>query len=149
MCIRDSFYIGQYVLNFALAILTTTVFLGGWQGPGVAALASNPDPKMQLAAGILSLGYMLLKAWIIFFVMVLLRGALPRCLLYTSLAEVSTYIQSMPYTDRLDYFNSMANNYAYALAVEALAEIEVPQRANYLRALMNELTRIQMCIRDR
>ena len=52
------FYIGQYVLNFALAILTTTVFLGGWQGPGVAALASNPDPKMQLAAGILSLGYM-------------------------------------------------------------------------------------------
>lgn len=72
------FYIGQYVLNFALAILTTTVFLGGWQGPGVAMLASNPDPKMQLAAGILSLGYMLLKAWIIFFVMVLLRGALPR-----------------------------------------------------------------------
>ena len=61
---------------------------------------------------------------------------------HEQLAEVSTYIQSMPYTDRLDYFNSMANNYAYALAVEALAEIEVPQRANYLRALMNELTRI-------
>lgn len=61
---------------------------------------------------------------------------------HEQLAEVSTYIQSMPYTDRLDYFNSMANNYAYALAVEALAEIEVPQRANYIRALMNELTRI-------
>ena len=61
---------------------------------------------------------------------------------HEQLAEVSTYIQSMPYTDRLDYFNSMANNYAYALAVEALAEIEVPERANYIRALMNELTRI-------
>jgi NADH-quinone oxidoreductase subunit D len=61
---------------------------------------------------------------------------------HEQLAEVSTYIQSMPYTDRLDYFNSMANNYAYALAVERLAGIEVPQRANYIRALMNELTRI-------
>jgi NADH-quinone oxidoreductase subunit D len=48
----------------------------------------------------------------------------------------------MPYTDRLDYFNSMANNFGLALAVEKLAGIEVPQRANYIRVLMNELTRI-------
>jgi NADH-quinone oxidoreductase subunit D len=61
---------------------------------------------------------------------------------HEQLAEVSTYIQIMPYTDRLDYFNSMANNYASALTVEKLAGIEVPQRANYIRALMNELTRI-------
>jgi NADH-quinone oxidoreductase subunit D len=61
---------------------------------------------------------------------------------HEQLAEVSTYIQSMPYTDRLDYFNSMACNYGLALAVEKLAGIEVPQRANYIRALMNELTRI-------
>jgi NADH-quinone oxidoreductase subunit D len=61
---------------------------------------------------------------------------------HEQLAEVSTYIQSMPYTDRLDYFNSMANNHAYALAVEKLAGIEVPQRAEYLRVLMVELTRI-------
>jgi NADH-quinone oxidoreductase subunit D len=61
---------------------------------------------------------------------------------HEQLAEVSTYIQSMPYTDRLDYFNSMASNYGLALAVEKLAGIEVPQRANYIRALMNELTRI-------
>jgi NADH-quinone oxidoreductase subunit D len=61
---------------------------------------------------------------------------------HEQLAEVSTYIQSMPFTDRLDYFNSMASNYGFALAVEQLAGIEVPQRANYLRALMNELTRI-------
>jgi NADH-quinone oxidoreductase subunit D len=61
---------------------------------------------------------------------------------HEQLAEVSTYIQSMPYTDRLDYFNSMANNHAYALAVEKLAGIEVPQRAEYIRVLMVELTRI-------
>jgi NADH-quinone oxidoreductase subunit D len=61
---------------------------------------------------------------------------------HEQLAEVSTYIQSMPYTDRLDYFNSMANNFGLALAVEKLAGIEVPQRANYIRVLMNELTRI-------
>jgi NADH-quinone oxidoreductase subunit D len=61
---------------------------------------------------------------------------------HEQLAEVSTYIQSMPYTDRLDYFNSMANNHALALAVEKLAGIEVPQRAEYIRVLMVELTRI-------
>lgn len=61
---------------------------------------------------------------------------------HEQLAEVSTYIQSMPYTDRLDYFNSMANNFALALAVEKLAGISVPQRAEYIRVLMAELTRI-------
>jgi NADH-quinone oxidoreductase subunit D len=61
---------------------------------------------------------------------------------HEQLAEVSTYIQSMPYTDRLDYFNSMANNHAYALAVEKLAGITVPERAEYIRVLMVELTRI-------
>ena len=61
---------------------------------------------------------------------------------HEQIAEVSTYIQTMPFTDRLDYFNSMANNFGYALAVEKLAGIEVPQRANYIRVLMAELTRI-------
>jgi NADH-quinone oxidoreductase subunit D len=61
---------------------------------------------------------------------------------HEQLAEASTYIQSMPYTDRLDYFNSMANNHAYALAVEKLAGIAVPERAEYIRVLMVELTRI-------
>ncbi|HEU5103964.1 MAG TPA: NADH-quinone oxidoreductase subunit D [Roseiflexaceae bacterium] len=61
---------------------------------------------------------------------------------HEQLGEVSTYIQSMPFTDRLDYFNSMANNFGLALAVEKLAGIEVPQRANYIRVLMAELTRI-------
>lgn len=61
---------------------------------------------------------------------------------HEQIAEVSTYIQTMPFTDRLDYFNSMANNFGYALAIEKLAGIEVPQRANYIRVLMAELTRI-------
>lgn len=61
---------------------------------------------------------------------------------HEQLAEVNTYLQNMPYTDRLDYFNSMANNHAYALAVEKLAGIEVPERAEYIRVIMVELTRI-------
>jgi NADH-quinone oxidoreductase subunit D len=61
---------------------------------------------------------------------------------HEQLAEVNTYLQNMPYTDRLDYFNSMANNHAYAMAVEKLAGIEVPERAEYIRVLMAELTRI-------
>lgn len=61
---------------------------------------------------------------------------------HEQLGEVSTYIQSMPFTDRLDYFNSMANNFGLSIAVEKLASIEVPQRANYIRVLMAELTRI-------
>lgn len=61
---------------------------------------------------------------------------------HEQIGEVSTYIQMMPFTDRLDYFNSMANNFGLALAVEKLCGIEVPQRANYIRVLMAELTRI-------
>src|SRR5436853_3826493 len=49
----------------------------------------------------------------------------------------------MPYTDRLDYFCSMTNNWAYALSVEKLAGIEVPERAEYLRVIFAELTRLQ------
>lgn len=48
----------------------------------------------------------------------------------------------MPYTDRLDYFCSMTNNWAYALSVEKLAGLQVPLRAEYIRVIMAELTRI-------
>ncbi|MCS6889365.1 MAG: NADH-quinone oxidoreductase subunit D, partial [Chloroflexus sp.] len=61
---------------------------------------------------------------------------------HEQIAEANSYLQNMPYTDRLDYFNSMANNHAYAMAVERLAGIEVPERAEYIRVLMVELTRI-------
>ena len=62
---------------------------------------------------------------------------------HEKLAEKNTYLGVIPYTDRLDYFCSMTNNWAYALAVEKLAGIEVPERAEYLRVILAELTRLQ------
>lgn len=62
---------------------------------------------------------------------------------HEKIAENTSYLASMPYTDRLDYFCSMTNNWAYALTVERLAGIEVPERAEYLRVILAELTRIQ------
>jgi len=61
---------------------------------------------------------------------------------HEKLAENMSYLSSMPFTDRLDYFNSMTNNWAYALAAEKLIEIEVPERAEYLRVITAELTRL-------
>jgi len=62
---------------------------------------------------------------------------------HEKIAEIETYLGSMPYTDRLDYFCSITNNWAYALAVEKLAGIVVPERAEYLRVITAELTRLQ------
>ena len=58
------------------------------------------------------------------------------------LAEGRTYLQCVPLTDRLDYFAAMSNNMAYVLAVEKLAGIPVPERAEYLRVIMSELSRL-------
>ncbi|MBA7644162.1 NADH-quinone oxidoreductase subunit 4 [subsurface metagenome] len=58
------------------------------------------------------------------------------------LAEERTYTGVIPLTDRLDYLASMSNNLAYVLAVEKLAGITVPERAEYLRVIMAELQRI-------
>jgi len=58
------------------------------------------------------------------------------------LAESRTYAQNIPFTDRLDYISSMTNNMAYVIAVEKLAQIPVPERAEYLRVIMAELMRI-------
>ena len=49
----------------------------------------------------------------------------------------------MPLTDRIDYLCPMTNNLAYCLAVEKLLELEIPERAQVLRVLLNELTRIR------
>jgi len=62
---------------------------------------------------------------------------------HEKIAEGATYLSSMPYTDRLDYFCSMTNNWAYALTVEKLAGLRVPERAEYLRVILAELTRLQ------
>src|SRR5580765_2775587 len=62
---------------------------------------------------------------------------------HEKIAENTSYLGSMPYTDRLDYFCSLTNNWAYALAVEKLAGLAVPERAEYLRVITAELTRLQ------
>ncbi|MBI2928149.1 MAG: NADH-quinone oxidoreductase subunit D [Verrucomicrobia bacterium] len=62
---------------------------------------------------------------------------------HEKIAENTSYLGSMPYTDRLDYFCSLTNNWAYALAVEKLAGLQVPERAEYIRVITAELTRLQ------
>lgn len=58
------------------------------------------------------------------------------------MAEARPYLQIMPLTDRLDYTNSMGNNIAYAMTVEKLLGLEVPERAQYIRVIVAELNRI-------
>ena len=58
------------------------------------------------------------------------------------LAETRTYIQSVPYMDRLDYVSMMCNEHGYVLAIEKLLGIDVPLRAQYIRVLFDELTRL-------
>jgi len=63
---------------------------------------------------------------------------------HEKIGERNTYLGNIPFTDRLDYLSSMANNFAYVVAVEKLLgnKVEVPERAEYLRVIMAELTRI-------
>lgn len=61
---------------------------------------------------------------------------------HEKIGERNTYLQNFPFTDRLDYFCSMSNNFGYALAVEKLMGIRPPERAEYIRVMMAELTRI-------
>ncbi len=61
---------------------------------------------------------------------------------YEKIAEGCTYHEFIPHTDRLDYISPVANNVAFALAVEKLARIEAPPRAQYIRTIVSELARI-------
>src|SRR5712672_901113 len=61
---------------------------------------------------------------------------------HEKIAENTSYLGSMPYTDRLDYFCSLTNNWAYALSVEKLAGLQPPERAEYIRIITAELTRL-------
>lgn len=58
------------------------------------------------------------------------------------LIEHKTYLQALPYFDRLDYVSPMCQEHAYSLAVEKLAGITIPERAKYIRVMFSELTRI-------
>ena len=61
---------------------------------------------------------------------------------HEKIGERNGWLMNMPYTDRLDYITSMINNHGYALLVEKMAGIEVPERAEYIRIIMSELTRV-------
>ncbi|MEI7429997.1 MAG: NADH-quinone oxidoreductase subunit D [Betaproteobacteria bacterium] len=58
------------------------------------------------------------------------------------LAETKTWIQSVPYMDRLDYMSMMCNEHAYCMAIEKMLGLEVPIRAQYIRVMFDEVTRI-------
>lgn len=58
------------------------------------------------------------------------------------LAEQKTFIQSLPYMDRLDYVSMMANEHAYVMAIEKIAGITPPLRAQYIRVMFDEITRV-------
>ena len=58
------------------------------------------------------------------------------------LAEHKTYIQSLPYMDRLDYVSMMSNEHAYVMAIEKMLGLAVPLRAQYIRVLFDEITRL-------
>ncbi len=58
------------------------------------------------------------------------------------LAETKTWLQALPYMDRLDYMSMMCNEHAYVMAMERLLGIEVPIRAKYIRVMFDEITRI-------
>src|SRR3954463_304407 len=61
---------------------------------------------------------------------------------HEKIAETTSYLGSIPYTDRLDYLCSMTNNWGYALSVERLSGFQVPERAEYIRVITAELTRL-------
>jgi NADH-quinone oxidoreductase subunit D len=58
------------------------------------------------------------------------------------LAENRTYLQSVPYMDRLDYVSMMSNEHAYVMAIEKMMGIDVPIRAQYIRVMFDEITRL-------
>ena len=58
------------------------------------------------------------------------------------LAEHKTFLQSVPYMDRLDYVSMMCNEHAYVMAIEKLLGVDVPLRAQYIRVMFDEITRI-------
>src|SRR6202795_3755914 len=58
------------------------------------------------------------------------------------LAETKTFIQSVPYMDRLDYVSMMVNEHGYVMAIKKLLGIDIPVRAKYIRVLFDEVTRV-------
>lgn len=111
----------------------------------------HPDPEMQTDTVLVNLGPQHPSTHGVFRVVVALDGetivSLKPAMGYLhrnheKIGERNTFLQNMPFTDRLDYLSSMSNNFGYALAVEKLMGVKPPERAEYLRVIMAELTRI-------
>ena len=106
--------------------------------PSVPSLSQNFGPQHPAAHGVLRL------------IMELEGEVVTKCdphigLLHRGtekLIEHKTYLQALPYFDRLDYVSMMAQEHAYSLAVEQLLGVNVPLRAQYIRVLFDEITRI-------
>ncbi len=106
--------------------------------PSVPSLSQNFGPQHPAAHGVLRL------------IMELEGEVVTKCdphigLLHRGtekLIEHKTYLQALPYFDRLDYVSMMAQEHAYSLAVEQLLGVSVPLRAQYIRVLFDEITRI-------
>ena len=67
-------------------------------------------------------------------------GYLHRC--FEKMSETHSYWQVIPYTDRLNYMSAMMNGVAYAMSVEKMFGIEIPKRAQYIRVILSEFSRI-------
>lgn len=98
----------------------------------------NFGPQHPAAHGVLRLVLMLVGE-------IILRATPHIGLLHRGtekLIESKTYLQALPYFDRLDYVSMMAQEHAFSLGVEGLVKIQIPKRAQIIRVLFSELTRI-------
>ncbi|MCS6908543.1 MAG: NADH-quinone oxidoreductase subunit C, partial [Anaerolineales bacterium] len=117
----------------------------------LAKIQSTLDSSLKTDTVIVNMGPQHPSTHGVFRMVVLLEGETVRALKpvmgylhrnHEKIGERNTYIMNMPFTDRLDYLSSMSNNFGYALAVEKLMGIKPPERAEYLRVIMAEFTRI-------
>ena len=124
---------------------------GGLAGNGNGHVADQPEDSIETDHLVVNLGPQHPSTHGVFRMVVTLEGETIRHLEpvmgylhrnHEKIGERNTFIQNMPFTDRLDYLSSMSNNFGYALAVEKLMGIKPPERAEYIRVIMAELTRI-------
>lgn len=129
-----------------------------WVPDGDAALyaslqkfSQESDSDFQMDQLIVNLGPQHPSTHGVFRVVVSLDGEIIRSLKpvmgylhrnHEKIGERNTFLQNIPFTDRLDYLSSMSNNFGYVLAVEKLMGVKPPIRAEFLRVIMAELTRI-------
>ena len=120
-------------------------------GPNGAISASGPETKTQIKPYTMNFGPQHPAAHGVLRLVMELNGeVVERCdphigLLHRGtekLIEYKTYIQAVPYFDRLDYVSPMCMEHAYVLGIENLLQIKAPLRAQYIRVLFSEITRI-------